>query len=260
MECHKKVLVTAQKTSFKIVPKTNWQNFPWTIHRGSSMTTGRFLVHVYNQWTWQRFLCDLFWRNMTTWEFRWCVYFNCNFECKPPKSQTFFSLLKEWPAMAAFLVGWPNPQDIDVEATRSHTQLHRCGDGRILHRYSRSRREWVSPGMVFFFKKQFPQLSGKIRPNDHHCLTIYFQVGSLSWGGERKGYPAILESAWNWPKGIWIRIFVGLRKLWSLNSPMCLETFLSFCVWNQKTQIPQPNIHPKSHEILFWLDRYEIQL
>ena len=111
-----------------------------------------------------------------------------------------------------------------------------------------------------FFKKQFPQLSGKIRPNDQYCLTIYFQVGSLSWGGERKGYPAILESAWNWPKGIWIRIFVGLRKLWSLNSPMRLETFLSFCVWNQKTQIPQPNIHPKSHEIFFWQGRYDIQL
>jgi len=39
-----------------------------------------------------------------------------------------------------------------------------------------------------FFKKQFPQLSGKIRPNDQYCLIIY-QVGSSTWRGERKGYP-----------------------------------------------------------------------
>ena len=156
------------------------------------MTTGRFLVHVYNQWTWQRFLCDLFWRNMTTWEFRWCVYFNCNFECKPPKSQTFFSLLKEWPAMAAFLVGWPNPQDIDVEATRSHTQLHRCGDGRILHRYSRSRREWVSPGMVFFFQETIPA-TFRENPTKWPILLDNILPGGVTFMGRGKkrlsGYP-----------------------------------------------------------------------
>lgn len=142
------------------------------------------------------------------------------------------------------IFGWvAEPKDIDVEATRSHTQLHRCGDGRILHRYSRSRREWVSPRMgCFFSRNNSRNFPGKSDQMTNITWQYTSRWGHLHGEGKEK---ATLESAWNWPKGIWIRIFVGLKKLWSLNSPICLETFLSVFVWNQKTQTPEQNIPPK---------------
>ena len=40
-----------------------------------------------------------------------------------------------------------------------------------------------------FFQETIPATFRENRPNDQFCLTIYFQVGSSTWRGVRKGYP-----------------------------------------------------------------------